>query len=213
MYRSWTLWHNCPRPRGSQTKTILFVLQITRGYPDFCLGRQQSTTTEQCIFVPAGPSYINSSSYVTAKVGLCVCLCVCTRVHKCPSCVRCNICKSETKCHQVVMNKQQDPACLSLAAKRGPKPTATGETWQCCRLGKGRVLLRLLMIMVVAGFPTDTADLVCTVRGHRPIHAGRERRQHRGGKPLLLTKTERTSENHVTPFFRFSALVADKISK
>lgn len=90
------------------------------------------------------------------------------------------------------MNKEQEPACLSLAAKRRPKPTATGETWQSCRLGRGRVLLRLLTIMAVAGVQTDTAELVCTVRGHRFVHAGTEKREQGGGKLLLLTKTERT---------------------
>lgn len=83
---------------------------------------------------------------------------------------------------------EQEPACLSFAAKQRPKPTATGETWQSCRLGKERVLSQLLMIMVVAGVQTDTAELVCTVRGHRSIHAHREKRDQGGGTPLLLHK-------------------------
>lgn len=94
---------------------------------------------------------------------------------------------------------EQEPACLSSAAKRRPKPTAAGETWQSCRLRKGRVLSRLLMILVVAGVQTDTAELVCTVRGRRFIHASREKRDQGGRKPLLLTKTERTSLDDVAP--------------
>lgn len=65
---------------------------------------------------------------------------------------------------------QQESACLSSAAKQRPKLTAKGETWQSCRQGKGRVLSRLLMIMA-AGVQTDSAELVCTLTGHRFIHA------------------------------------------
>lgn len=95
--------------------------------------------------------------------------------------------------------KEQEPACLSIAAKQRPKPTATGETWQSCRLGKGRVLSRLLMITVVAREQTDTAELVCTVRGRRSVHAFREKRDRGGSKPLRLTKTERTSLDEIAP--------------
>lgn len=57
------------------------------------------------------------------------------------------------------------------------------------------------MIMVVAGVQTDAAELVCTVRGHRPIHAHGEKRDRGGGKLLLLTKTERTSLEGIVPLF------------
>ncbi len=60
------------------------------------------------------------------------------------------------------------------------------------------------MIMVVAGVQTDTAELVCTLRGHRFILAHREKRDQGGGKPLLLTKTERTSLDDITPWFLYT---------
>lgn len=104
---------------------------------------------------------------------------------------------------------EQEPACLSFAAKQRPKPTATGETWQSCRLGKERVLSQLLMIMVVAGVQTDTAELVCTVRGHRSIHAHREKRDQGGGTPLLLPKTERTTLDDIAPSFLYTGCWLD----
>lgn len=57
--------------------------------------------------------------------------------------------------------------------------------------------------MVVAGVQTDAAELVCTVRDHRPILAHREKRD-RGGKPLLLLKTELTSPRDIAPSFCYT---------
>lgn len=103
--------------------------------------------------------YVNATVYAQIQLYVYVC------GHKS------NIPKSVISVNAIKLWTEQEPACLSTAAKRGPKPTATGETWQSCRLEKGRVLSRLMMIMVVAGVQTDTAELVCTVRGHRSLHA------------------------------------------
>lgn len=63
------------------------------------------------------------------------------------------------------------------------------------------MLSRILMKMLVAGVQTDTAELVCAVRGHRSIHAHTEKQDQGGGKPLLLPKTERMSLGDVAPCF------------
>lgn len=104
---------------------------------------------------------------------------------------------------------EQEPACLSFSAKQRPKPTATGETWQSCRPGKERVLSWLLMIMVVAGVQTDTAELVCTVRGHRSIHAHREKRDQGVENRYYC---QRLSVRHwVILYPHFSTQVGDEI--
>lgn len=55
--------------------------------------------------------------------------------------------------------------------------------------------------MLVAGVQTDTAELVCTVRGRRSVLAHREKTDQGGGEPLLLPKTERTSVDDMQSCF------------
>lgn len=109
-------------------------------------------------------------------------------------------------CHRAVKFKKEKKSRNQLvgaaAAKRRPKPTATGETWQSCRLGKERVLSRLLLTMPFAALQTDAAELVRTVvGGRRSVHAvrrgegrgkkkGRLGRRRRRKKPLVLPKAE-----------------------
>lgn len=77
---------------------------------------------------------------------------------------------------------------LSCAVKLPPKPTATGETWQSCRLGKEGVAATV-MITVAVGIQTDTAELVCTVTVRRFVLA-RGNKGIKRRKVLPLTQAE-----------------------
>lgn len=143
---------NCPSPEGLETKTVLIALWV----------------------MPWRWSWIMFLAYtIDSFPTLCVCITVQLYVFNiciCPEVIH----KSDFSVNVIKLWwAEQESACLRVTAKLRPKPTATGETWQSCRLGRGRVLSRLLVIMVVAGVQTDSAELVCTVIGRRSVHARR----------------------------------------